>query len=622
MKKNFEFWTKNAQFRVLAVFLAPALLAFAGCNKEIDDDFGTDTALYRAAVPTSCPPEGPVSPGTQVHLATTTDDAAIYYTTDGSEPGAANGTQYTTSSIPQITSSPTTIKAIAIKDGMNDSPVATFEYTINNYMAATPTENPPAGEVDSGTQITLSTTTEGAAIYYTTDGSEPSAANGTLYTGPITIDSSVTIKAIAIKDDMEPSAVQEFVFTIAEPPEVYNAVIDLAANAQPAGTGVTYSGNCYTITENGSYKAINSTLNSRIAVDSGLTVSLMLQDASIELSGDESPLDLGNPGTITLRLEGENVLSTSNINCAALHVGSTTTLIINSVHGDNSLDGSLLALAAAERARGAGIGSMGTDGYAADNSGTIQIRGGTVTAYSYLGAGIGGGGALNSAGNGGVIKITGGKVIAASREGAGIGGGDGYDDPYGNGASGNITIEGGEVEAYSEHAAAIGAGYFGGCDSITISGGSVAAAVNARYTNYCATIGGYAFGSVNITGGTVIAVRRGSDDQSSIGGNSFGGGDDQTEVTISGNAVVFADSIQAGANISGVVLLADDDDIDIATMEWDGSSNAFTEGRVTLLSDYTSVKPFSIPSGWVLNRNNHEIASSGNTGTIVNEAAP
>lgn len=40
--------------------------------------------------------------------------------------------------------------------------------------------------------------TEGAHIYYTTDGSTPSATNGTLYTGPVTISESTTLKAVAI----------------------------------------------------------------------------------------------------------------------------------------------------------------------------------------------------------------------------------------------------------------------------------------------------------------------------------------------------------------------------------------------------------------------------------------
>ncbi len=55
--------------------------------------------------------------------------------------------------------------------------------------------------------VTLMCETEGASVYYTTDGSEPSAENGTLYNSAITLDRTTTIKAIAVKDGMEASGV-------------------------------------------------------------------------------------------------------------------------------------------------------------------------------------------------------------------------------------------------------------------------------------------------------------------------------------------------------------------------------------------------------------------------------
>ena len=51
------------------------------------------------------------------------------------------------------------------------------------------------------TAITLACATEGASIYYTTDETEPSATNGTLYSGtPFSIEATTTVKAIAVKD--------------------------------------------------------------------------------------------------------------------------------------------------------------------------------------------------------------------------------------------------------------------------------------------------------------------------------------------------------------------------------------------------------------------------------------
>lgn len=62
--------------------------------------------------------------------------------------------------------------------------------------------------------VEITSDTYGAHIYYTLDGSEPSANNGTLYTGPVTIsDESTTLKAVAIYGDVT-SPVTSATYTI------------------------------------------------------------------------------------------------------------------------------------------------------------------------------------------------------------------------------------------------------------------------------------------------------------------------------------------------------------------------------------------------------------------------
>ncbi|MDE7375669.1 MAG: chitobiase/beta-hexosaminidase C-terminal domain-containing protein, partial [Muribaculaceae bacterium] len=71
--------------------------------------------------------------------------------------------------------------------------------TVGEDKVFAPTFDPVAGMVKAGTEVTLTTPTEGAEIYYTTDESEPTAAS-TKYTAPIAINDYTVIKAVAIKN--------------------------------------------------------------------------------------------------------------------------------------------------------------------------------------------------------------------------------------------------------------------------------------------------------------------------------------------------------------------------------------------------------------------------------------
>ena len=70
----------------------------------------------------------------------------------------------------------------------------------------------------SGNNISLSTASLGATIYYTTDGSTPSASNGTAYTGPFSLEElslPVTVKAIAVRNAESTSVAQQTYNTLA-----------------------------------------------------------------------------------------------------------------------------------------------------------------------------------------------------------------------------------------------------------------------------------------------------------------------------------------------------------------------------------------------------------------------
>ncbi|MDE6307483.1 MAG: chitobiase/beta-hexosaminidase C-terminal domain-containing protein, partial [Bacteroidales bacterium] len=93
------------------------------------------------------------------------------------------------------------------------SDFVTATYTLkDNLVVEAPAFNPAAGEVEKGTKLELTCATEGAKIYYTVDGAEPTAES-TLYAEAIEINEAMTIKAIAIKGNTK-SEVAEAAYTI------------------------------------------------------------------------------------------------------------------------------------------------------------------------------------------------------------------------------------------------------------------------------------------------------------------------------------------------------------------------------------------------------------------------
>lgn len=83
-------------------------------------------------------------------------------------------------------------------------------------QVAAPTATPAPGSYTGTQSVTLATETEGADIYYTTDGTTPTIAGGTKYSAAISVTATQTIKAIAVKSGMIPSPVQEFAYTITD----------------------------------------------------------------------------------------------------------------------------------------------------------------------------------------------------------------------------------------------------------------------------------------------------------------------------------------------------------------------------------------------------------------------
>ena len=106
-----------------------------------------------------------------------------------------------------------TLKIAATKRIVVKSVTVTYEAAAANTVAA-PTFSKDAGKFSEPFDLTLSCATEGATIYYTTDGTQPQAVIGDMYAGnPIHISSTTTVKAFAVKSGMTDSGVAEATYT-------------------------------------------------------------------------------------------------------------------------------------------------------------------------------------------------------------------------------------------------------------------------------------------------------------------------------------------------------------------------------------------------------------------------
>ena len=111
--------------------------------------------------------------------------------------------------------------------GNNSFAAASASYTLtvtdSRDKVATPTFNPTAGAVAAGTEVTISTTTEGATIYYTIDGTDPTTASTQGTT--VTIDEAMTVRAIAVKENYINSDIASATYSLTTPDATISTIL-------------------------------------------------------------------------------------------------------------------------------------------------------------------------------------------------------------------------------------------------------------------------------------------------------------------------------------------------------------------------------------------------------------
>lgn len=178
-----------------------------------------------------------------LELSTTTDDASIYYTTNGSVPTKQTGTLYD-GAIPVDRSM--TVRAVAVKPDWADSPIVWEDYEL---VVGEPTVSPAGGTYDAAQTVILETQTPGAVIRYTTDGTAPTAGEPPVYADPISLNADTTIRAIAARDgwSSSPAISESYVFrpqapTFDPPAGHYmGSSLDVSIDSGTPGTELRYT---------------------------------------------------------------------------------------------------------------------------------------------------------------------------------------------------------------------------------------------------------------------------------------------------------------------------------------------------------------------------------------------
>ena len=188
-------------------YSAPGKELITGDIFTVNTD-GSFTVLFHVGSSSSGPSEpivpGPDKPETvdnpiititnnTVTLTCSTENAVIHYTLDGTDPDISS-TVYIS---PFTLSDNTTIKAIAIKNDKT-SAIVTKVYEVPEQTIVTE----PEIIITENGEVTLVNSTDGAIIYYTTDGTNPSTSSQ-VYSEAFVIASGTTIKAIAVKNNVQ-----------------------------------------------------------------------------------------------------------------------------------------------------------------------------------------------------------------------------------------------------------------------------------------------------------------------------------------------------------------------------------------------------------------------------------
>lgn len=141
----------------------------------------------------------------------------VYYTLDGNDPNAnSNRAENGLIDLSSVAGESVTIKAYAAKEGMENSEIATVTY--QKKKVSSPVISPESQKFLEPIEVSI-TAEEGAMIYYTLDGSEPSSSSKP-YEKPFLLKEAAIVKAIAVMEGCTDSEIATAEYTSKTPAPV------------------------------------------------------------------------------------------------------------------------------------------------------------------------------------------------------------------------------------------------------------------------------------------------------------------------------------------------------------------------------------------------------------------
>lgn len=261
-----------------------AMAIAEGSEKSTSFATFTYTIMDKLAAPTSSVPDGAIFTKESV-VELKAESGRIYYTTDGSEPSTSSNLYKKSIVIEKAV----TIKAIAVADDLEQSDISTFNYGFAQQVAA-PIASYASGELEMGTKVTFTSETEGATIYYRTDGKDINLSRKNeleIYKEPITINQATNFKVIAVKDKMQDSNILKVGYTVKEP-IVIEAVEEEETQNLDNQSNRLQSRRSFSDTESGpSYKDVvlrNASYGAIVAAEEGVLpeqVQLLVESTNV-----------------------------------------------------------------------------------------------------------------------------------------------------------------------------------------------------------------------------------------------------------------------------------------------------------------------------------------------------